>query len=239
MANPPIVVVGGVTSWPRGYERFAGILREVSGSDVHIARITPLDWLRGRFLGYGQLVFEVASAVDRALLKSEAEKVVLIGHSAGGVACRVYLGGDPPYGGRRFSGHRRVSRLITLGSPHNPSKDALAPGLAPIAEVNDLFPGALHEKITYLSVASRAVSGAGSSRARGRYERFTDNGLVDGDGVVPVGAAMLPGSETALLDGLYHNRYLGRWYGSDQEAVEAWWPEELRASGGLVAEPGA
>src|SRR3712207_6932261 len=88
-----------------------------SGSEVHVAPISPLDWLLGRLRGYGQLVFEVASVVDRALLESDSDKAVLVGHSAGGIACRVYVGGDPPYGGRRYSGHRRVSQLITLGTP--------------------------------------------------------------------------------------------------------------------------
>ncbi|MCA1688585.1 MAG: hypothetical protein LC714_08355 [Actinobacteria bacterium] len=118
MASGPIVLVGGLASWPWRYREFARILREISDSEVHIAQITPLDWLIGRIRGYGQLVFALASVVDRALLESDSDKVVLIGHSAGGIACRVYLGGDPPYGGRRYSGHRRVSHLITLGSPH-------------------------------------------------------------------------------------------------------------------------
>ena len=109
MSEPPIVIVGGLTSWPGGYREFAGILREISGSEVHVARITPLDWLRGGFFGFGQLVFEIASTVDRALIESESKEAILIGHSAGGIACRMYLGGDPPYGGRRYSGHRRVS----------------------------------------------------------------------------------------------------------------------------------
>lgn len=233
MSRNPIVVVGGVMSWPQGYRGFAEALREVSGSEVHVVRITPLDWLRGRFLGYGQLVFEVAGAVDRALLESDSDRAILVGHSAGGLACRVYLGGDPPYGGRRFSGHRRVSHLITLGTPHVVPDEGR---FAPITEVNRLFPGALHENVSYLSVAGRAARGACSPRAHRRYERLGDGGA-DGDGVVPVDAALLPGSEHLVLDGIYHNRHLGRWYGSDREAVERWWPEE--PGGSLVAESGA
>lgn len=236
MTNDPIIVVGGMTSWPRSYRRFTQILREVSGSEVHAASLTPFDWLRSRLLGYGQLVFEIASAVDRALLESDSDKAVLVGHSAGGVACRIYLGGDPPYGGRRFSGHRRVSHLITLGSPHAATKNSALPL---IGEANDLFPGALHPGIDYLSVASNALDGTDSRRARKRYERFVADGGVEGDGVVPVEAALLPGSETLVLEGLLHNHHLGRWYGSDLEAVERWWPQDLRERGDLVAEPGA
>src|SRR5919108_4354046 len=115
MTRNPIVLVGGLASWPPRYREFARILRGISGSEVHVAPITPLDWLLGRIRGYGQLVFEVASAVDRALLESESDKAVLVGHSAGGIACRVYVGGGPPYGGCPHPGHPRGFPPITPG----------------------------------------------------------------------------------------------------------------------------
>jgi pimeloyl-ACP methyl ester carboxylesterase len=235
MSNAPIVIVGGATWWPVSYKDFASMLREISGSEVHVAPITPLDWVLGYFRGFGQLVFEVASTVDRALLESEANRAVLVGHSAGGLACRVYIGGDPPYGGRRYSGHRRVERLITLGTPHAVTDKER---LAPITRVNELFPGALHTKagLSYLSVAGDAIDGASSPKARKRYERFVEDGRVAGDGVVPVDAALLPGSESLVVDGVHHNRRLGRWYGSDRETVERWWPEDLRVGGSLVGD---
>jgi pimeloyl-ACP methyl ester carboxylesterase len=157
-----------------------------------------------------------------------------VGHSMGGIACRVYLGGDPPFGGRRYSGHRRVKRLITLGTPHVASKESLTL----ISRVNDHFPGALHEPagLKYLSVASAAAEGAASARVRRRYERLVEDGRVAGDGVVPVESALLPGSETLVLDDLYHNGFYGRWYGSDRAAVERWWPEDLSVSANLVGE---
>ena len=232
MSGAPIVIVGGATWWPSGYRDFANTLQEISGREVHVVPITPMDWAIGYFRGFGQLVFEVASTVDRALLESESKKAVLVGHSAGGLACRVYIGGEPPYGGRRYSGHRRVECLITLGTPHNVREDAR---LSPIARVNDLFPGALHTDsgLRYLSVAGDAVDGANSGRVRKRYERFVEDGRVDGDGVVPVEAALLPGSESVIVDGVNHNRRLGLWYGSDLETAGRWWPEELREGNGV------
>ncbi|MDQ3437789.1 MAG: hypothetical protein M3491_10785 [Actinomycetota bacterium] len=235
MSRAPIVIVGGASWWPSSYRNFADMLREISGSEVHVAPVTPLDWTLGYLRGFGQLVFEVASTVDRALLESEAKKAVLVGHSAGGLACRVYIGGDPPYGGRRYSGHRRVECLVTLGTPHN---IANRERLAPITRVNELFPGALHSEagLRYLSVAGSADDGASSPRSRKRYERFVEDGRVAGDGVVPVDSALLPGSGSLVVDGVHHNRRLGRWYGSDRETVERWWPEELRVGGSLVGD---
>ncbi len=229
-------------TWPVNYWRLARVLAAVSKREVYIVPITPLDWLLGRFRGYGQLVFEVASAVDKALLESDSDKAVLVAHSAGGILARVYTGGEPPYGGRRYAGYRRVSYLITLGTPHNVLDNN---HLASIAEVNELFPGALHEQrgLHYLSVAGGAADGVSSSKARKNYERFVKDGRVKGDGVVPVEAALLPGSTSLILDDLYHGRrhgfMKGRWYGSDRETVERWWPEELSVGERLVREPRA
>jgi hypothetical protein len=51
-----------------------------------------------------------------------------------------------------------------------------------------------------------------------------------------VESALLPGSETLVLDDLYHNGFYGRWYGSDRAAVERWWPGDLRVNANLVGE---
>src|SRR4028118_2031330 len=201
-APGPIVFVGAHMSWPVGYRRLTRILADVSGSEVHVVPITPFDWVLGELRGYGQLVFEVASTVDSALLESDSKKAVLVGYSAGGVLARAYIGGDSPYGGRRYSGHRRISHLITLGTPHN----AVAARSYPSFRVNELFPGALHEHIRYVSVAGAAVDGATSPRARKRYERFVADGRVAGDGLVPVPSAPLPGAEELVLDDPHHGR---------------------------------
>jgi len=230
--GPPIVLVGGHQSFPRRYRGLAAVLGELSGSPVHVVPLTPLDWALGRLRGYGQTVFEVATVVDRALLESEHDKVVLVGHSAGGVLARVYVGGDLPYGGRRYSGHRRVSDLITLGSPHVVAESRRR--LAPIAEVNRLFPGALHEPsgLRYLCVCGAAADGTSDEVVRHRYERVVEDGRQKGDGIVPVGAALLPGARHLVLEDVYHGPRNGpRWYGSDRETVERWWPEGLRGAG--------
>jgi pimeloyl-ACP methyl ester carboxylesterase len=239
----PVVVVGGLSFWPRAYAGFAALLEDLSGSPVRIAPVTPLDWILGAVRGYGQLVFAVAETVDRLLLETGQKRAVLVGHSAGGLLCRAYIGGDPPFGGRRYSGHRRVSYSISLGTPHLSARDHALP---PTRTINDLFPGALHAAsgLRYLSVASASEDGRSSARVRRRYERFVADGRVPGDGVVPVEAALLPGSEHLILQSPRHDRRMGRWYGTDREAVEEWWPRELyrdarAVDASLVEGPGA
>lgn len=218
-------------SWPRDYRPLAGTLRDICGSSVHIARITPLDWALGRIRGYGQLVFEIATTVDRALLESEAEKAVIVGHSAGGLLARVYLGGEEPYGGRRFSGYRRVSHLITLGTPHEIPAKGRPSNL--VGGLNRMFPGALHSgRVSYLSVAGDAVSGADSRRAYNNYARLAADGGVTGDGVVPVEITNLPGASHLVLDNIWHAPKHGRWYGHDARTVRSWLPSELVRRGG-------
>jgi hypothetical protein len=52
--------------------------------------------------------------------------------------------------------------------------------------------------------------------------------------VVAVKSALLPGSQSVVLDDLYHSHYFGRWYGSDRETVEQWWAQDLCADANLV-----
>ena len=128
-----------------------------------------------------------------------------------------------------------MTHLSTLGSPHVVGDRR---SLTPTAQVNELSPGALHEPagLRYISLAGGAADGKTSSRVRKRYERLVEDGRLIGDGIVPVGSALLPGSEALVFDDLYHSEFFGRWYGSDRETVERWWPEELRTGDSLVGE---
>jgi pimeloyl-ACP methyl ester carboxylesterase len=92
-------------------------------------------WLRRRLAERGYDVFAVdlepfcdidrhvpvlARRVDEVRGRSSAGKVVLIGHSMGGLAIRAYL---------RACGPQYIERVVTLGAPHHGSLLArLAPG---------------------------------------------------------------------------------------------------------------
>lgn len=55
----------------------------------------------------------IARRVDEVLAATGAARVILVGHSMGGLASRAYL---------RRHGSDKVARLITLGSPHHGSR---------------------------------------------------------------------------------------------------------------------
>jgi triacylglycerol esterase/lipase EstA (alpha/beta hydrolase family) len=78
------------------------------GHAVHTVTLEPL------FAHIEDYVTPFARRVNE--IAGESGRVVLVGHSMGGLVCRAYA--------RRFGG-ARIARIITLGTPHHGS--ALAP----------------------------------------------------------------------------------------------------------------
>lgn len=56
---------------------------------------------------------QIERRIEAVLAATGSEKLILLGHSMGGLASRAYL---------RKHGNRRVARLITLGTPHHGSR---------------------------------------------------------------------------------------------------------------------
>ncbi|MFA7279491.1 MAG: alpha/beta fold hydrolase [Sterolibacterium sp.] len=75
----------------------------------HSIATLSLEPLHGDIDGYAE---QVARSVDRLCSATGASQVILVGHSMGGLVARAYL--------RRY-GEFRVSRLVTLGTPHHGS----------------------------------------------------------------------------------------------------------------------
>jgi pimeloyl-ACP methyl ester carboxylesterase len=181
-------------------------------------------------------------------LKQESGKpVVLIGHSAGGWLARAILG-DGKWNGRDYDAKflrstDMVCGLISLGTPHRPPLDpCIDPSRGALTFVDQNYPGAYLKKqgnIFYLSIAGSAVRGSASA-PRGSIERFAaksykgvngnpfTNGEEDGDGIVPVDAALLPGSYKLTLRNVWHGAFTRdtMWYGSSP-TVEKWLPPTL------------
>ena len=109
-------------------ERFYG---GVDGDDeceieVCVAKVKKDFWIPVTFRG--ESLRKILDAIEDAVVCSaggdeDDEKIVIIGHSAGGWIARLFLGGKSiEYDGKLYDGYRRaknVVALVTLGTPHN------------------------------------------------------------------------------------------------------------------------
>lgn len=130
------------------------------------------------------LTEELAKKIDELRIKWKTDKVILIGHSMGGMIARNYV--------QNRGGAQYVRGMITLGSPHHGSK--LAPfAISPMGKT--LLPDSefLHRfnKVKWPeSVAAAAI-----------YTRYDNI-------VLPAGSAKMEGAKHIELDGMGHTSLL-------------------------------
>jgi pimeloyl-ACP methyl ester carboxylesterase len=223
--SDPVVVIPGFLLTPGRFKEMRAALRSLGNETVRVVPVTVGDWGMSVFAaGWARILAKVERTVESVLETTGAEKVVLVGHSSGGVMGRLFLAPEP-FRGHVYDGKRRVRALITLGSPHQAKR------ASPMRRrVQRLYPGAYFgPEVGYLSVAGKAVRGDREGTARERtayrgYRTLCGDGGLWGDGMVPVESALLEGSRPLVLDGVHHY-CLGesrRWYGS-ADVVAAWW----------------
>jgi len=227
----------------RGQERPPSICENLAERGVNLA-VLPVertDWARGilgrvasgsfwayeetpatLFGWYLQLVDEVV----RAEVERTGERVVLVGHSAGGWLARAALADGTWMGEGTTRSRDLVAGLVTLGAPHfpprpdTPLKDMTRGALS---QVDSCYPGAFlkSEGISYVTVC-----GTGLSNPTG-YEQVTGFRGGDGDGVVPLEAAHLEGALQLTLPGCFHSvTFPTSWYGSPQ-FLDVWLKEAV------------
>jgi pimeloyl-ACP methyl ester carboxylesterase len=221
----PIVILGGMLSWPGLYDEMSRTLGACSGARVSVVDANPVDWLRAvSRAGWSRILEKLDREVRRAA-GAQSKNVVVIGHSAGGVIARLYLSPEP-FRGRKFAGLERVAHLVTLGSPNTNQVIGRMRRW-----VDGQYPGAFFAPtVGYASVAGRLREGrlrgtAAERAAYSLYRKLGGDGATWGDGLVPVSVALLPGARTVVLDGVGHGPVLARrWYGTG-EVVRAWWTE--------------
>ncbi len=244
LVRPTVLIVGGFLTLPPLYRGLATRLLARGAAGVVVARVWTPDWMLLTVRGPAA----IATRAGRALLEagrlaadvSEGAPVLAVGHSAGGLIARL-LTAPEPVSGRRFAAAGRIAAVVTLGTPHALSSGAgigrqLRDNLATV--VDEAAPGTLYSpRVGYVSVASRAVRSDPAGPTRERVAHLLYRSVVgraavpgiEGDGLVPVPSAVLPGSRTVILDGVLHGPSVGvAWYGSD-EALDSWWPEALAA----------
>ncbi len=130
------------------------------------------------------LTEELAKKVDELQIKWQTEKVILIGHSMGGMIARNYI--------QNRGGARHARALITLGSPHHGSK--LAPfAVSPMGKT--LLPGS--EFIRQFN----SVEWPQEVIALSHYTRYDNI-------VLPAESAKMDGAKNVELDGMGHTSLL-------------------------------
>jgi pimeloyl-ACP methyl ester carboxylesterase len=225
-------VIGGYGSpWPI-YLGLAQRLRRVSGLPTACVRVMPWHWWAAqRAQRATNILDKLADAVGRRRDRTGAGRVILVGHSAGGLIARLYAV-DEPVWGRSYEGRSLVSGIITLGTPHCSDRGTKT-GWFLSSQANRLVSGRpANSQIPVQSVAGRAIRGRldgtrKERRAHSAYRFFLGEGDVCGDGIVPVSSALLAGAEALILEGVVHSVKTGlSWYGSTIDLIQRWWPAE-------------
>ena len=241
---PTVLLLGGFLTAPPMYSRLVGRLETRGAAAVVVANVWTPDWLLASARGTGPIATRSARAllaarhVSRAA--SEGAPLLVVGHSAGGITARL-LTAQEPFPGRRFGAASRIGAIITLGTPHRLSSgEGIGRRLDDVASsIADSFvPGTFFApRVGYVSVASRAIRGDPGGTGRERVAHLLYRSLigraavpgVEGDGLVPVAAAMLDGARQVVLEHAFHGPGAGGpWYGTDDE-VDVWWPVALEA----------
>jgi pimeloyl-ACP methyl ester carboxylesterase len=220
----PIVVLGGAFSWPGAYSGMRAALEQCAGVPVSVVPAYPPDWaLAVSARGWLRILRKLDREVRRVTAAAGASRVVLVGHSAGGVIGRLYLSPEP-FRGDAFAGLERVAHLITLGSPNTGQRVGHMRRW-----VDARYPGACFAPhVRYTSVAGKRHQGrprgtAAQRAAYSAYRTLGGDGATWGDGLVPVGIALLAGASAVVLEGVGHGPVLSRpWYGT-AEIVRSWW----------------
>ncbi|RRR73331.1 MAG: alpha/beta fold hydrolase [Candidatus Viridilinea halotolerans] len=214
----PIVLMGGWLSAPQDYLRMARILAAAPYNRVvYITDFTRGEWSVLRDPNFSPVLDVLARTVQLALEETGAERVDLIGHSAGGRVARTYLG-HLPYNGVTYDGQRYVASLTTLGTAHA-TYEIWVKQFA--REINERYPGAFYKHIRYTSVAGRSVLGRrignGEEMLAFRsYATAFGDGNQLGDGIIPTHCCYLEGANNIMLQGARHAPYNApfKWYGA-------------------------
>jgi pimeloyl-ACP methyl ester carboxylesterase len=182
--------------------------------------------------GYGWYLKRLRAAVDEAYEASGGERVILLGHSAGGWLARAAMGDGTWDAENGVRAAERVRCLATIGAIHQPPEDAgTCVTRGALAYTAENYPGDFlrTEGIGYVSVGGDAIVGnpdkpsaddeqsqadqAYAVRGEGSaarvaftsYEAVCGEGTVTGDGVVPLEWSRLDGAKHLPLDGVLHS----------------------------------
>lgn len=188
-------------------------------------------WYLERFR---ETVDEAYNAVDIEGKEEEGQRVLVIGHSAGGWLARAGMGDGLWCPETQTRTAERICGLVTVGAIHRPPVSVgSCVTRGALAYTDETYPGAFlkEEGVAYVSVGGDAVVGDNTKEdeeeaddkseadklyaARGEgkaarvaytsYEAVCGTGTVTGDGVVPLEWTQLDGSKQLQLQGVVHS----------------------------------
>ena len=189
-------------------------------------QITKIDWLKTNTVkGWGNILNKVDDCVKNVIKETNAKKIDLIGHSSGGVMLRLYLSKDL-FNGKKYGGSDFTSNLITLGSPHQAKR------ATPLRKLVDKkFPENFFKNVNYVSIGGELeVKSSDSSLitklfAKNSYKSISGEQTSIGDGLVPLSASLLNGSQKIILPKTSHSKIFGEtWYGTN-DRINEWYKQ--------------
>ncbi|MGB7087340.1 MAG: lipase [Phormidesmis sp.] len=227
----PTVILPGYLAGAQSYQEMEQAIAQ-QGYPVVTVPLRRRDWLST--VG-GRSVINIIQVLDataqRAMIDHGSKQVNLVGHSAGGWIARIYLG-EQPYDVHESDRQRtfprparpHVNTLVTLGTPHTSQERWTRKNLD---FVNQTYPGAFYDDVSYICVAGKAIDGQQANWFTfNSYKLTSGDGLGWGDGIVPVSAAHLQGATNLTLEKVFHSPRPQRlWYGS--AAVVSQWGQWL------------
>ena len=226
--------MGGYATVPPNYWPLRERLRRREVERVDIAPLWTPDWLLAAMVGFGPILRRTGRAIRRTYLAGGGRPIIVVGHSAGGIAARLAMA-QVPFNGRVSGVAQQVGCLVTLGTPHGLAKIANRyrhAGHYAAAFLDRETPGAYFAPRTgYLSVGSRhpgaAFAGLGGRLANEFFSiAVGDETQALGDGIVPYSAVHLEGAEQLTFDDVRHGMIGAPWYG-DEPMIDRWWPVAL------------
>ncbi|NTW51376.1 MAG: alpha/beta hydrolase [Chlorobiaceae bacterium] len=223
----PVVIIPGVLFWDSLYEVMRDALSAwIPKEKIAIAPVSMLDWV-GFPPSPERSTNRVMATLDLAVRKMAArfpgEPVTIVAHSGGGTVAMVYLL-ENAFQGDVYAVNGMVGRLLTLGTPFHTHEH--------FAKIKTDFifshlSAEFFRKYHVVSVVSDRYRGSTSGNMLERlcsmfYLSVTDDGNLDGDGVVPAKSCFLEGAENVTIPECEHlPAPHTRWYGT-KEGVEQW-----------------
>jgi PGAP1-like protein len=234
--QPAVVIAGGFATSPPNYWGLRRRLLARGAARVDICQLWPPDWMLAGLVGFGPILSRTGRRIAATHRAAGRQPIIVIGHSAGGIAARLAMSGTP-YRGQLAGVSEAVGCLVTLGTPHGlaalPHRHQHA-GHEAAEFLEHETPGAFFAPRTaYLTVCGRIepvpVRDPVAYVTRAVFTRMVgEQPEPAGDGIVPVVAAHLEGATQITLDGVKHGMIGGPWYG-DEETLDRWWPAAVDA----------